>query len=255
MLGDSIEVVSDESQGREMASPDHPERGECPADGPGDAMVPSPEDSPRPREAKRRKLSISPIPAFGRPNSAEIDAGMEEGGCDGGQGEDGAQSLGSPETTVHDDYSSDVDGGRKAQQQPTFRPPPRFKKLEDESLGEGLPAVFSPQRRGARYLTGGLAAELQGWLSEVKGDEELAGSTFRVTVRDVRAGRRMYLAQGTVGGTEDVRRVILAGEGRLTGLERRATVVVGSVVEVRQPVWDVEVDGQTWMVACDWAIP
>lgn len=248
-------MVSDESQGRGILSSDHSEGGECPPDGPADAMVPSPGDSPRPREAKRRKLSISPIPAFGRPNSAELDAVMEEGGCYDGQSEDGAQSLGSPEMTVHDDYSSDVDGGRKAQQQPTFRPPPRFKQLEDESLGEGLPAAFSPQRRGARYLTGGLAAELQGWLSEVKGDEELAGSTFRVTVRDVRAGRRMYLSQGTVGSTEEVRRVILAGEGRLTGLERRATVAVGSVVEVRQPVWDVEVDGQMWMVACDWAIP
>ena len=265
VLGDSIEVVSDESPQRGSTSPDRWERGESPGDDPGDdlgdASFPSPQDSPRPREAKRRKLSISPLPAFSSPNNAEPDDGMEEDGDEGQSSEDGAHSPGSSEMGAHGDYPSDVEGRPKAQQQqqqqqqPTFQPPPRFKQLDGESLGEGLPAVFSPQRRGAKYLTGGLAAELQGWLSEVKGGDELAGSTFRVTVGDVRAGRRMYLVRGKVDSTDELRRVILAGEGRLTGLERRATVVVGSVVEVGQPVWDVEVDGETWLVACDWTIP
>jgi hypothetical protein len=144
----------------------------------------------------------------------------------------------------------------KALQQPTFREPPRFKQVEFDTAAEGIPAVFSPQRRGEKYIAGGLAAELQGWLSEVKGWEGVMPApalSINVTVEEVRAGQRMYLVKGRSGMSE-VKRFLLAGEGRLTGLGQRVPMTVGSVVEVGQPVWDIEMKGEVWTVACDWRV-
>jgi hypothetical protein len=250
VLGDSIEVASDESM---SPSADQLEEemtvGEL-------AEGSSPEDAPTPpRRAKRRKLSLSsPLPAFSSPSkNRSFESGVEEDYDDGESTEEHSRS--SVKIAQDDYHPSDAEGRReRAPQQPTFRPAPRFKLSEAESLGEGLPAAFSPQRRGARYLTGALAAQLQGWLSDVKREDEVAGSSFQVTVLGVKAGRRMYMVWGSVNDVAEPRKVILAGEGRLTGLGGRAMVMEGSVVEIGQPVWDVEVDGEAWMVACDWAI-
>lgn len=140
--------------------------------------------------------------------------------------------------------------------QPTFRAPPRFKQIELDTAADGIPAAFSPQRRGAKYIAGGLASELQGWLSEVKGWEGVtpaSASSINVTVEEIRPGRRMYLVKGRTGMFEG-KRLLLAGEGRLTGLGQRMPVRVGSLVEVGQPVWDIEMDGEVWTVACDWCV-
>ncbi|KFH44734.1 hypothetical protein ACRE_044450 [Hapsidospora chrysogenum ATCC 11550] len=250
VLGDSIEVTSDESLSPSAGnSEDGMTAGEL-------AEGSSPEDaSTPPREIKRRKLSLSsPPPAFSSPSkNRSFEIGVEEDYNGGDITEEHPQS---PLEIAQDDYHpSDAEGRReRAPQQPTFRPAPRFKLSEAESLGEGLPAAFSPQRRRAKYLTGGLAAQLQGWLSEAKREDERPGSSFRVTVLGVKAGRRMYMVSGTVNYGAEPRKVILAGEGRLTGLGGRGVVMEGSVVEIGQPVWDVQVDGEAWMVACDWTI-
>ncbi|KAF4344682.1 hypothetical protein FBEOM_1349 [Fusarium beomiforme] len=144
----------------------------------------------------------------------------------------------------------------KPLQQPTFHAPPRFKHAELDPTVDGIPAAFSPQRRGAKYIAGGLAAELQGWLSEVKGWEGVSPattSTKKVIIDEIRPGRRMYLVKGRTD-TADKNRYLLAGEGRLTGLGQRTQVTVGSVVDVGLPVWDIVLDGQVWTVACDWGI-
>ncbi|KAL6921741.1 hypothetical protein ACHAPO_006967 [Fusarium lateritium] len=144
----------------------------------------------------------------------------------------------------------------KALHQPTFREPPRFKQVELDTAVDGVPAVFSPQRRGAKYIGGGLAAELQGWLSEVKGWEGVVpapASSINVTVEEVRVGQRMYLVRGC-SGTSEGKKFLLAGEGRLTGLGQMMPMSVGSVVEVGQPVWDIEMKGEVWTVACDWRV-
>jgi hypothetical protein len=144
----------------------------------------------------------------------------------------------------------------KALQQPTFREPPRFKQVELDTAADGIPAAFSPQRRGAKYIAGGLAAELQGWLSEVKGWEGVVpapASSINVTVEEIRPGRRMSLVRGRAGMSEG-RRFLLAGEGRLTGLGQRMHVSVGCVIEMGQPVWDIEMNGEVWTVACDWGV-
>ncbi|KAM0557154.1 hypothetical protein ACHAPJ_005417 [Fusarium lateritium] len=202
------------------------------------------------REPKRRRVSISPMqdssPALEHQFAAnEIPEEAYE--RDQTPTQSSTQSI--QDTALPQDES-------KTLQQPTFRAPPRFKPVELDPAVEGLPAAFSPQRRGAKYVAGGLAAELQGWLSEVKGWEGVAPaatSVMKVTIEEIRHGRRMYLVKGQTDGT-DRKRFLLAGEGRLTGLGQRMAVSVGSVVEVGQPVWDVELDGETWTVACDWGV-
>ena len=115
-------------------------------------------------------------------------------------------------------------------------------------------ATLGVQRRARQLCTFLLDAGLQGWLSEVKGWEgstPAPSSTIDVTVEEVRPGRRMYLVQGSTDISES-KKFLLAGEGRLTGLGQRMPLSVGSVVKVGQPVWDIELDGEVWTVACDW---
>lgn len=215
----------------------------------GEEVVPGSE-SPEERRVKRRKVSVdetmtsSPAPEASSAALSEAEAGS--------QAEETALGIwsGSEEEDI-DPTGRDV----AALQQPTFRAAPRFKPTEGDPAAEGiLPAAFSPQRRGAKYLPNGLAAELQGWLSDVKRWDE-DGSTgpgkekFQVLVREVsEGGRRMYLVRGA--GEEE--RYVLAGEGRLTGLGRRAVVREGSIVEVEGPVWEVELEGGRWTVCCEW---
>lgn len=197
------------------------------------------------REPKRRRVSISPMPDS--PLQPEQDHGVVN------------NSGGEPFATGHTPTASFMDTDdaadeAEAPQQPTFRPPPRFKPAATESLGDGLPAAFSPQRRGVKYLAGGLAAGLQGWLSDVKDWEGVdQAAVARVTVEEIRPGRRMYLVKGRAAGAAPAR-FLLAGEGRLTGLGARAVVGVGSVVVVGQPVWEVELEGEMWTVSCDWSV-
>jgi hypothetical protein len=160
--------------------------------------------------------------------------------------------------SIEDDIQMGGRQNQQQQQQPTFNAPPRFKPVEGEPETEGLPIAFSPQRKGVKYVTNGLAAQLQGWLSEVKGWEGVESShpdpVLKATIDEVRPGRRMYLVLARLESATISRRFILAGEGRLTGLGQRAELGVGSVVVVAQPVWDVELEGETWIVACDWHI-
>ncbi|KAM0333185.1 hypothetical protein ACHAQA_001845 [Verticillium albo-atrum] len=166
------------------------------------------------------------------------------------------------------DHEEVPDAAGTKQQQPTFQRAPRFRASEVEAVRhEGLPEAFSPQRRGVRYIPGGLAAEMQSWLAEVKGwggHERPAEAAVRFVVEEVEAGGMMYLVNGrrlqseTEGSASSVR-LMLAGEGKLTGLAKKAEVHVGAVVMIAQPAWEVALgvqgDGEDrWVVACDWAV-
>ncbi|KAM0344614.1 hypothetical protein ACHAPU_007388 [Fusarium lateritium] len=203
------------------------------------------------REAKRRRVSISSMQESSplREDEHYAASGVLEGiyERDHTPTQDSIQSI--QDAIPTQDES-------KSLQQPTFRVPPRFKPVELDPAIEGLPAAFSPQRRGAKYIAGGLAAELQGWLSEVKGWEGVAPTTDSITnmiVEEVQPGRRMYLVKGRTAIAQG-KRYLLAGEGRLTGLGQKMPVSLGSVIEVGQPVWDIELDGVVWTVACDWGV-
>lgn len=224
------------------------------------------QSSPGQRQAKRRKISISPVgdssPLPEHYEDAETVSGEDD--------DDGSESAGESDLARADAGTAAAEP-RQAQQ-PVFRPAPRFKPTDDDDAAAAqgiLPAAFSPQRRGARYLPGGLAGELQGWLSEVKGwdgadkaattpgdDGNDDATTLRIVVDEVRPGRHMHLVRGRAGAEATARGFILAGQGRLTGLGSRAVVAMreGSVVMVGPPVWDAEMDGGVWTVACDWRV-
>lgn len=221
------------------------------------------------RPAKRRRVSLSP----------ETDASPDEDRRDVMMEDDEQAEVSS--TPVFDDRiavqsSLDHEGPmadsnppppRTADEQlprhPTFQSAPRFKAAEvtSEVQRRPLPEAFSPQRRGAKYVAGGLAAEVRDWLVQVKGASEYdrpAGSSIDVVVDEAMSAPGMHViaAQQLDTGVEDEGvpgKVILAGDGRVTGLRGRSVVRRGGVVSMSQPMWDITLDdlGQ-FAVACDW---
>lgn len=163
-----------------------------------------------------------------------------------------------------------------ARHHPTFQPAPRFKAPEqphpdNQRRPAPLPEAFSPQRRGAKYVPGGLAAEVRDWLVQLKGASEYdrpAGASVRATVDEARAGEGMWIVAArhesggevggeTVGGSRSSSaRVVLAGDGRVAaGLGGRRMVKAGGTVAMYRPMWDVDLGelGQ-FAVACDWEV-
>lgn len=211
------------------------------------------EDAGTPLTVKRRRLSVSESSAgFRRVAMYASDTELFE----------------SPSKSERDYEGHDVQdktSTRASAQQPTFQPVPRFKAPENELLADNhgnttanalLNVPLSPQRRrGAQYLAGGLAAQLQGLLSQVKGLERLGdGTVVRLAVDDVQLGARMHLVRGRVISRGlvaeregEVWRYILAeGGARL--------VREGSVLRiVAAPAWEVHL-GEEWTVACEWSV-
>lgn len=199
--------------------------------------------SPKGREAKRRRVSISPA------QSSSLAPSQDETSPARGHSSTPDDQPPSSQSPKHHDPD------KTRLHQPIFHPAPRFKPTENDIIPL-LPEAFSPQRRGAKYLPNGLAAQLQSWLSEVKGWEgtQDAESVLRIVVDDVNPGGHMYLVRARPNRSDEVKGYILAGEGKLTGLGRRAVVNVGSVVVIEEPVWEVNLAGELWTVGCNWSI-
>ncbi|KAK8073640.1 formyl transferase [Apiospora phragmitis] len=250
-------------------------------------------DGPSP---KRRRLSVSSdvdmepvIPASSQGALVEYSQGASEEGS-----LESSEDAVDEEMVSHDDESSAspplnrrtnlfAPQQPQQQQQPKFQPVPRFKppELPEPGHREPLPDAFSPRRKGAKYVPGGLASELRDWLMNI---ETATGSKLdgdwaaRLRVDEVRTASNMMLVTGSQqqgrrdtdndsGGSSggsglfiskegDVSsRVILAGEGRLQGLARKSEVAVGCVVGVARPVWEVDLGSEgLWAVACDWVV-
>ena len=95
-----------------------------------------------------------------------------------------------------------------------------------------------------------------------KKDDELI---VRIVVDEVRGGGRagMTLVRGRqvhFEGKDEivdnfgVVRVILAGEGAGSGLQRENKAEVGKVVGIKGPVWEVVLEGLKWGVGVDWKV-
>jgi hypothetical protein len=162
----------------------------------------------------------------------------------------------------------------------TFVKPPRFRPLDGQEQAqrpsEPLPDAFSPQRRGQKFLAGGLAAEVIGWVMSLENGAPAASSTLskedtwvrELVVDEVRggpgagmtliSGRQVYLAPNARdGGTADtlqVLKVILAGSGTTEGFRKANKVDVRKNIRIKSPVWEVVIEGEKWSVAVSWEV-
>lgn len=241
-------------------------------------------DQDEPPPPKRRRVSISP----------ELDIGSERDATDELMEE--PEQIEIPSTPTQDDRlllrprtsprqpttepSPRPPPEQQQQQQavaprhPTFRNAPRFKAVEPPAGAQQqhpLPDAFSPQRRGAKYVPGGLAAEVRDWLVQVKGaseyDRPAGEGGIGAVVDEVQSGagvmhiiaaRRPGGEAGDGEGDGDgcvipFARAILAGDGRTAGLGGRSVVEIGGLVFMSQPMWDLTLDDLGhFAVACDW---
>ncbi|KAG8168977.1 hypothetical protein KVR01_001726 [Diaporthe batatas] len=221
------------------------------------------------RPAKRRRVSVSP----------EIDPSPEDGKQDVLMEDDEQVQVASSPTLddrIAVESSFDLEGPAANSQpqspqapdeqiprHPTFQNAPRFKTAEiaAEVHQRPLPEAFSPQRRGAKYVAGGLAAEVRDWLVQIKGSSEYdrpAGSSIDMVVDEAMSAPSLHVIAArrldSGSGDENIAtKVILAGDGRVTELRGTSTVKPGSKVSMSQPMWDITLDdiGQI-AVACDW---
>lgn len=233
------------------------------------------------RPTKRRRVSLSPEIDVSPDDEEEDDDPMEVDDDDpteegigvfaAVEGEDviETQSASSPGKT-ESEFSNESDSPSPAElstRHPTFHKAPRFKvaELAESAQRSLLPDAFSPQRRGARYVPGGLAAELREWLVQVKGTSEYdrpARSSVAATVDEAKSGHGMWLVAANEkddAGRQhegDLSKVLLAGDGRMAGLGGKNIVRPGTTVSLHQPMWDIKLNdlGQ-FAVACDWEIP
>ncbi|RMY60840.1 hypothetical protein D0865_01326 [Hortaea werneckii] len=140
---------------------------------------------------------------------------------------------------------------------------PSFLKPADtgHESSEPLPELFSPHRRGDKFVPGGMAATMQTWILQT-GQAAIQGRkqqsfqrtddfSARLKVEEL-LGQGPYTAKARTmeGTTTDV---FLARDNNTSG-ESRASVAVGHVVGIRAPSWQVEIGGIMWMVAVDWKI-
>ncbi|KAL8946337.1 MAG: hypothetical protein Q9222_007250 [Ikaeria aurantiellina] len=131
---------------------------------------------------------------------------------------------------------------------PPFVLPPRSLSPPPTALN----ALFSPQRRGQRFVSGGLAEMVRGWVVEVASTSaQMAGEAERIRVRDTGGGigGRSLLVKGEEVDQGDER------EWMLVGGDRGAEVRRGDLVSMSGPRWDVEMIGmRTWRVGVEWDV-
>jgi hypothetical protein len=233
------------------------------------------ESPPRTTEppVKRRRVSISPDPEpvldhdeLPKPKDSalseliEVEASQDYD--DEVMHEEAFHRESSPTDQKSASKKSFAGQGATGARQPAFIRPPHFRTLEAGEVGPSmhpLPDAFSPRKHGAKYMPGGLAAELRGWLVGIKGSDEdarLGRSESRIVVDLVHQGAHLWTVQGhrhSEGPDAERVKLLLAGTGRLKGLAKPTPVKEGMTIIVAPPTWDVLLDGLgSWTVACDW---
>lgn len=126
---------------------------------------------------------------------------------------------------------------------------------------EPLPDAFSPHRRGQKFVPGGMAATMQQWVLEAgqsavqsrKGQGYLKGEDYVMHARvESQTGDGPQVVKGRTGSGEGVI-LVLAGNGHIAG-DRRQDLALGTVLGVRAPSWNIELDGNEYAIAVDWRI-
>lgn len=110
-------------------------------------------------------------------------------------------------------------------------------------------------------MPGGMASTVQQWVFETgqaavqsrKGQGYLRGEDYvmRIRVESMRGdGPRVVVATTANGETVDL---VLAGAGDAAG-SRAHDTERGSLVGIRAPTWEIDVDGRPYTVAVDWRV-
>lgn len=94
------------------------------------------------------------------------------------------------------------------------------------------------------------------WLVRIVVDEVSGSSRNGFTM--VR-GRQIHAVDDDEGGegmsdTGGEVKVLLAGEGQITGLQKGVKVEIGKRVGIKGPVWEVHIEGERWGVGVDWKV-
>lgn len=138
------------------------------------------------------------------------------------------------------------------------RPPFLRSSLAPIEPAEPLPDAFSPHRRGEKFVPGGMAATMQQWVVETgqgaahsrRGQGYLRGEDYVLRVKVKSAiGSGPVLVQGILPDDEEMSIVLV-----LDPKKSLSDVAQGSVVGVRAPTWEIELDGRAWTVGVDWKI-
>ncbi|KAK3707853.1 hypothetical protein LTR37_011855 [Vermiconidia calcicola] len=127
-----------------------------------------------------------------------------------------------------------------------------------QESGEPLPETFSPHKRGQKFVPGGMAATMQQWVIETgqaavqsrKGQGYLKGDDYvlRVKIEQCR-GDGPFTVRGRSSNGDDVN-VLLAGNGGTNVSTKEFGV--DSIVGIRAPTWELELDSKTWTIGVDW---
>lgn len=151
---------------------------------------------------------------------------------------------------------------------PVFRPPDTY--TQSDIFSDPNPEQFSPHRRGDKYVTGGLAAELRNWLVNIKSSiptSQINGKDqwlLKIMVENFIEGSRagMILVSGrklkTLGAeNKDFAgdaKVILASEITSLGHQRNTDIVKGKIIGIKGPIWEVTIKNEKWAVGVDWKL-
>jgi hypothetical protein len=169
--------------------------------------------------------------------------------------------------------ASNIPGQHAFRKPPVFRPP---SPSATQNQNDPLPEQFSPHGKGKKYIPGGLAAELQGWLFNIESTSHTSTKSkndewpIRIIVDEISgdqrngitmiSGRQIHSMDTSDGGSRGMAatigevQVILAGEGQVTGLQKGDKVALRCVVGIKGPVWEVVLEDGKWGVGCDWKV-
>jgi len=162
----------------------------------------------------------------------------------------------------------------------TFVKPPRFRPPDGQEHqqrpSEPLPDAFSPKRRGQKFLAGGLAAEVTGWIMNLESSTPVPSTTWSkddtwmkdLIVDEIRGGpsdgmtlitgRQINLPlneqESELVDSFAIFKVILAGSGNSEAFQKATKLDVRKKIRIRSPVWEAVIEGEKWDVAVTWEV-
>ncbi|KXL42684.1 hypothetical protein M433DRAFT_26072 [Acidomyces richmondensis BFW] len=126
-----------------------------------------------------------------------------------------------------------------------------------------LPEEFSPHRRGQRFIPGGLATTVQQWIIEAgrtateirKPHPHLRGEEFAVQgkvdqVEVQGKGPCLVKARSEKGNLLN----IMLPRAPNRSFDEFQVIRAGLLVVIKPPIWEIELQGTTWIVGIEWKL-